>query len=69
MPQLDGVGAIQRMKEDPRTRHIPVLVLTGHVAWARQQDAQRAGATAFLTKPCLPEAIEQVIGDILARAA
>ena len=69
MPRLDGVGAIQRLKEDPRTGNIPVVVLTGHVASPRQQEAQRAGATAFLTKPCLPEAIEELIGNILARAA
>jgi len=69
MPRVDGVAAIRRLKRDARTRHIPVIVLTGHVASPREQEALSAGATAFCTKPCLPEEIERTIGDVIARAA
>jgi len=69
MPRLDGVAAIRRLKDDARTQGIPVIVLTGHVASPRQHEAQSAGAAAFLTKPCLPEEIERLIGDLLGRAA
>lgn len=69
MPRLDGVAAIRRLKADARTRHIPVIVLTGHVASPRQQEAQAAGAALFLVKPCLPEEIERLIAEVVARAA
>ena len=69
MPRVDGVAAIRRLKRDARTRHIPVIVLTGHIASPREQEALSAGATAFCTKPCLPEEIERTIGDVIARAA
>ncbi len=69
MPRLDGVGAIRRLKDDARTCNIPVIVLTGHVASPRQQEAHSAGAAAFLTKPCLPEEIERMIRATLAAAA
>jgi CheY-like chemotaxis protein len=69
MPRLDGVAAIRRLKADERTRPIPVIVLTGHLHSPRQQEAQSAGAAAFVSKPCLPEEIERLIGDLLARAA
>ena len=50
-------------------RQVPVIVLTGHVAETRRQEAVGAGAAAFLVKPCLPDEVERVIGEVLARAA
>ena len=69
MPRLDGVATIRRLKEDAQTRSVPVIVLTGHVAEAPRQEALGAGASAFLVKPCLPDEVERVIGEVLARAA
>jgi len=69
MPRLDGVATIKRLKEDAHLRRVPVIVLTGHVGEARRQEALTAGAAAFLVKPCLPDEIERVIGEVLTRAA
>jgi len=69
MPRLDGVATIRRLKEDAQMRQVPVIVLTGHVAETRRQEALGAGAAAFLVKPCLPDEVERVIGEVLARAA
>jgi two-component system cell cycle response regulator DivK len=69
MPRLDGVAAIRRLKENGQTQRVPVIVLTGHVAETRREEALAAGAAEFLIKPCLPDEIERVIGDVLQRAA
>ena len=48
----DGCAATERLKADPRTARIPVVMLTGRV---RRQDLERArasGCDAFLEKPC-----------------
>src|SRR3954471_18274194 len=37
MPRLDGFGALQQLREDPTTAHIPVVMVTG-----RAQAADRA---------------------------
>jgi len=66
MPGLDGIGAIRRLKQLPQTRRIPVILLTGHAVQAIEQGALEAGAAAFLTKPCLPEDLEQHIQRLLA---
>ena len=55
MPVLTGTQAIARLKTDPRTRRVPIIVLTGYAFRAIQQGALEAGADVFLTKPCLPE--------------
>jgi two-component system cell cycle response regulator DivK len=65
LPGLDGITATQRLKRDPRTRRIPVVVLTGYAFRAIQQGALEAGADAFLTKPCLPEDLEARLRDLL----
>ena len=54
MPRMDGFEALQRLKSDPETQKIPVIMLT-----ARSQDAdffegERRGADLYLTKPFSP---------------
>jgi two-component system cell cycle response regulator DivK len=68
MPRLDGIGAIQRLKRDARTRQIPVIIFTGYPYKAIEQGALEAGADAFLTKPCLPEDLEQHIQRLIDRS-
>lgn len=66
MPGLNGITATHRLRVSPRTRRIPIVVLTGYAYRAIEQGALEAGADAFLTKPCLPEDLELRIRDLLA---
>jgi CheY-like chemotaxis protein len=66
MPGLDGITATYRLKRDPRTRRIPVIVLTGYSFRAIERGALEAGADVFLTKPCLPEDLESRIRSLIA---
>src|SRR5262245_7270995 len=63
LPGLDGWEATRRLKEDARTRHIPVLALTSHALEGFSEGAREAGCAAFVTKPCLPE---QLVTEIRA---
>ena len=65
MPGLDGITATHRLKHHPRTRRIPVIVLTGYSFRAIEHGALEAGAEVFLTKPCLPEDLEGRIRALL----
>jgi two-component system, cell cycle response regulator DivK len=65
MPGLNGITATHRLKQHPRTRRIPVIVLTGYAFRAIEQGALEAGAEVFLTKPCLPEDLEVRIRSLL----
>lgn len=54
MPQMSGYEVCERLKQDPRTRHIPVIFLT---ALANEDDEQRGfelGAVDYITKPFKP---------------
>jgi len=69
MPGIDGITATRHLKADPRTRDIPVAILTGFGYRAIEQGALESGADLFLTKPCLPEDLEQEILRLIARRA
>src|SRR5690606_25453437 len=57
LPKMDGWEATRRLKMDERTRHIPVVALTGHALAGHAAGAREAGCDSFVTKPCLPDAL------------
>jgi two-component system, cell cycle response regulator DivK len=67
MPRLNGISAVHRLKQEPRTHNIPVIILTGYAFRAIQHGALEAGADVFLTKPCLPEDLERHVQSLLSR--
>jgi CheY-like chemotaxis protein len=68
LPGLSGWDAIKELKANPRTRHIPVLMMTGHVLGDAKERALAAGADGFIPKPCLPDELARQIIDTLRRA-
>jgi CheY-like chemotaxis protein len=51
MPKMDGYEVCRRLKADPTTRDIPVVMLTASNDPHLNQKAFKAGAVACLTKP------------------
>jgi two-component system cell cycle response regulator len=51
MPGMDGFQVCKRLKEDPETRHIPVVLVTALDGRADRITGLEAGADEFLTKP------------------
>jgi two-component system cell cycle response regulator DivK len=66
LPRMDGWEATRRLKLDERTRHIPIVALTGHALAGHAEGARRAGCDSFVTKPCLPDALVAEIQRMLA---
>jgi two-component system, cell cycle response regulator DivK len=67
LPGLSGWDAIKQLKANPLTRHIPVLMLTGHVLGDAKDRALAAGADGFIAKPCLPDELTQHILALLKK--
>ena len=65
LPNLDGWGVMRRLKDNPRTRHIPVHFIT---CLEERQKAMAMGAIGFATKPVdtrqLNEVFEAIAGSI-----
>jgi CheY-like chemotaxis protein len=67
LPRMDGWEATRRLKGDARTRHIPIVALTGHALAGHAEGAREAGCDSFVTKPCLPDALVAEIRRLLDR--
>ncbi len=63
MPGPSGYQICEMIKQDEATRHIPVLLLVGSFEPFDQDEAERAGADGFLTKPF------HSIRDLVARVS
>ena len=66
LPKMDGWEATRQLKADARTRDIPIVALTGHALAGHAEGAKAAGCDAFVTKPCLPDALVAEIRRMLA---
>ena len=54
MPGIDGVELTRRLREDPGTRHIPIIMLTARSAVDDRIAGRNTGVSAYLTKPFSP---------------
>ncbi len=69
MPHLNGINLCRRIKQDPRTRHVPVIMLTSLGNEHNHRVALDAGAADFVTKPVTEkELLYRVNSVLLSRA-
>lgn len=62
IPGMDGWTVTQRLKSDPDTAAIPVIIITAHAFPEDVGRAERVGCESFLTKPCEPRRVlEEVL--------
>ena len=61
MPGMDGVTALKSLKKNPVLKRIPVILLTARGHSLDPEEAKKAGASCYLTKPFSPtELLKQV---------
>ncbi|HLF39181.1 MAG TPA: response regulator [Burkholderiales bacterium] len=51
LPGLDGWEATRRLKSQPETKHIPIIVLSAHGMEGAREKARAAGCDEYETKP------------------
>lgn len=51
LPDMTGIDVLQRLRADPATAGIAILMITADATTAARRAMQQAGATAILTKP------------------
>lgn len=66
LPKVDGWEATRRLRQDDRTRSIPVIALTAHALASARDQAMEAGCNAVVTKPCVPRDLEKEVRRQLA---
>ena len=69
LPGLDGWEATRRLKNQPETKHIPIIVLTAHTTEKSRERAFAAGCDDYATKPIDFGGLVQKIQSLLSRNA
>jgi two-component system, cell cycle response regulator DivK len=57
MPVVDGVEALKRLRNDPRTATVPVVAISAQNSTPNESTVLAAGADAFLPKPSDPDVL------------
>ena len=65
MPVIDGFEVLRRLKENPSTSHIPVIILTAKIDAASERECTHLGAVDYIKKPWGPHELEDRIGMAL----
>ena len=65
MPRLDGIGMIKKLKSDPATSHIPIIVISAKSEEVDIVQAKNAGATSYIKKPFNQQILFAEIQQIL----
>ena len=67
MPSLDGLEATRRLRGDPATAGIPVILLTAKAQDADVQEGFLAGADDYIRKPFSPRELSARVQAVLGR--
>ncbi|HTE25402.1 hybrid sensor histidine kinase/response regulator transcription factor [Flavitalea sp.] len=65
MPVMDGIELCRKIRQDPRTEHLPVILLTARSAEEQQLEGLETGANDFITKPFNFELLQSRIKNLI----
>jgi CheY-like chemotaxis protein len=67
MPGLDGFELAQALRDDVRTRQVPLIFLSGETGKGNRARADELGALAYVTKPFDPSTLASLVEVALSR--
>ena len=65
LPVMDGYEATRRLKSDPATKEIPIIVVTSYALSGDEGKAKAAGCDAYVTKPYSPRQLLAKVKEFL----
>ena len=68
MPMMTGFEAVTRLKADPQTADIPVVMLSAKSQEYEQNEGLTRGAVKYLCKPFTPSVLGEVVAEVLGDA-
>ncbi len=67
LPKVDGLNVCKQLKSDPKTQHIPILMLTAKSEEVDMVTGLECGADDYVTKPFSPRVLLARIRSVLRR--
>ena len=70
LPDMHGLEVCRNIKENPKTRSVPVIILTGNTSnTAKIEGGLKASADLFLNKPICADDLKKAVAMMLEKAA
>jgi two-component system cell cycle response regulator DivK len=66
LPKLDGLGVARSLRLNPRTRAIPIVIVSGHDPTKYRQAAMAAGCNGYLLKPLDFERLDSLLQRVIS---
>lgn len=67
MPELDGYDGLARLRQDPDTRDVPVIMYSGDISEESRRRARDGGATGYLPKPADASRLDHLLSALKKR--
>lgn len=68
MPVMDGLKLVTLVKQNPRLRDIPIVIITTEGAQEDREKGLQLGAEAYISKPIQSSGLLKIITDILEKS-
>lgn len=70
MPRLDGLGLIERLRQNPDTQDLPIMMLTAKgYEFSHEDICEKWNVIAIIAKPFSPRELLQLVNSTLAEPA
>ena len=66
LPGLNGLDLTRYLRQDPRTKDIPIIAITAYAMMGDEDKAFLAGCNAYIPKPIETTKFFQVVGDVMS---
>ncbi len=65
MPVMDGLEFTKKLKERPKSKDIPIILMTGEMNEAKLEKIKTAGVAAHITKNIIPEKFKDLLSSLM----
>ncbi|MFQ5596996.1 MAG: PleD family two-component system response regulator [Nitrospiria bacterium] len=67
MPKMNGFEVVERLKADPATADIPIIMLTARGDRSTLEQGQAVGVSTYITKPFSPRKLSETVSALLRK--
>ncbi|MCL1925780.1 MAG: chemotaxis response regulator CheY [Syntrophorhabdaceae bacterium] len=67
MPNLDGLGLVQKVRSDPELKTLPFLMVTAEAEKEKVIEAIKAGVSNYIVKPFTAETLKEKMDKIFGQ--
>lgn len=65
MPQMDGFAVCERVRQNPKTAELPIIIVSARADGGSIREGLAAGANRYLPQPVMPDKLIKTVNELL----